>query len=236
MIPETPAGAGSPTTSDKPIIRVVDDDQSFRTAICRLLRSEGFEVREYPSAGAFLLGDDEQAPGCLLLDMRMRGPSGLDLQEALAKRERSLPVIFLTAYADVKMSVRAMKAGAMDFLAKPVKRDALFSTIRAALARDEEKRAAREQVRVLRMRYEALSPREREVLHHVVAGRLNKQIASAIGAAERTVKAHRARVMAKMQAGSVAELVRFVDQLAKSGAPLGGNPASTGSRPPTADS
>ena len=201
-------------TSEKPVIRVVDDDQGFRVAICRLLRAEGFEVREYASAGAFLLGDEEQTPGCVLLDLRMPGPSGLDLQEALAKRERNLPIIFLTAYADVRGSVRAMKAGAMDFLAKPVKRDALVSTIRAALARDEERRTAREQVHSLRARYDALSPREREVLQHVVAGRLNKQIASAIGAAERTVKAHRARVMAKMQAGSVAELVRSVDRLA----------------------
>jgi len=203
-------------TSEKPVIRVVDDDQGFRVALCRLLRAEGFEIREYASAGAFLLGDEEDTPGCVLLDMRMPGPSGLDLQEALAKRERSLPIIFLTAYGDVRMSVRAMKAGALDFLPKPVKREALLATVRAALARDEEKRAAREKLLTLRSRYETLSPREREVLQHVVAGRLNKQIASAIGAAERTVKAHRARVMAKMQAGSVAELVRAVDQLAPS--------------------
>jgi FixJ family two-component response regulator len=213
MEPESRKGGGD-RPSEKPVIRVVDDDQGFRTAICRLLRAEGFEVREYASAGAFLLGDDEESPGCVLLDMRMPGPSGLDLQQALAKRERNLPIVFLTAYADVRMSVQAMKAGAADFLAKPVKRDALFATIRAALARDDEKRSAREEVRSLRSRYEALSPREREVLQHVVAGRLNKQIASAIGAAERTVKAHRARVMAKMQAGSVAELVRSVDRLA----------------------
>jgi len=203
-------------TIEVPVIRVVDDDRGFRTAISRLLRAEGYEVREYASAGDLLLGDEEHTPGCVLLDMRMPGPSGLELQEALAKRERRLPIIFLTAYADVKMSVRAMKAGAMDFLAKPVKRDALLATVRAALARDEERRASREQIRELRARYEALSPREREVLRHVVAGRLNKQIASAIGAAERTVKAHRAHVMAKMQANSVAELVRAYDLLAGS--------------------
>jgi FixJ family two-component response regulator len=201
---------------DVPVIRVVDDDRGFRNAISRLLRAEGYEVREYASAGDLLLSDEECTPGCVLLDMRMPGPSGLELQEALAKRERRLPIIFLTAYADVKMSVRAMKAGAMDFLAKPVKRDALLATVRAALARDEERRASREQIRELRARYEALSPREREVLRHVVAGRLNKQIASAIGAAERTVKAHRAHVMAKMQANSVAELVRAYDLLAGS--------------------
>jgi FixJ family two-component response regulator len=201
-------------TSEKPVIRVVDDDQGFRTAICRVLRAEGYEVREYSSAGALLLDDQNDAPGCVLLDLRMPGPSGLDLQASLAKREQSLPIIFLTAYADVRVSVRAMKAGAMDFLAKPVKRDALLTTVRAALARNQEKRASREELRSLRARYDTLSPREREVLHHVAAGRLNKQIASAIGAAERTVKAHRARVMAKMEAGSVAELVRAVDRLA----------------------
>ena len=200
-------------TSEEPVIRVVDDDQGFRTAISRLLRAAGYQVREYASAGDLLLADEEQTPGCVLLDMRMPGPSGLDLQEALAKRERKLPIIFLTAYADVRMSVRAMKAGAMDFLAKPVKREALLSTVRAALDRDEERRASREHVHELRARYDALSPREREVLRHVVAGKLNKQIASAIGAAERTVKAHRAHVMAKMQANSVAELVRAFDLL-----------------------
>lgn len=203
-------------TSEEPVIRVVDDDQGFRTAISRLLRAAGYQVREYASAGDLLLADEEQTPGCVLLDMRMPGPSGLDLQEALAKRERKLPIIFLTAYADVRMSVRAMKAGAMDFLAKPVKREALLATVRAALDRDEERRASREHVRELRARYDALSPREREVLRHVVAGKLNKQIASAIGAAERTVKAHRAHVMAKMQANSVAELVRAFDILAAS--------------------
>ena len=217
---------------DVPVIRVVDDDRGFRSAISRLLRAEGYEVREYASAGDLLLADEEQTPGCVLLDMRMPGPSGLELQEALAKRERRLPIIFLTAYADVRMSVRAMKAGAMDFLAKPVKRDALLSTVRAALARDEERRASREQIRELRARYEALSPREREVLRHVVAGRLNKQIASAIGAAERTVKAHRAHVMAKMQANSVAELVRAFDLLASSPGGVGDSEEPSGGRRP----
>ena len=205
------------------VIRVVDDDKGFRTAICRLLRVAGYEVREYSSAGALLLEDDEQTPGCVLLDMRMPGPNGLDLQQALVKRERNLPIIFLTAYGDVRNSVQAMKGGAIDFLAKPVKRETLLATVRAALARDEEKRASRVQIRELRVRYDTLSPREREVLRHVVAGRLNKQIASAIGAAERTVKAHRARVMAKMKASSVADLVRLFDVLAAS---AGGVPDS----------
>ena len=198
------------------VIHVVDDDEEMRTGVARLLRSHGYEVRTYGSVGDFLLAPPAGAPGCLVLDLQMPGPSGLDLQEALAKRDRKLPIIFLTAYADVRNSVRAMKGGAMDFLAKPVKREALLAIVRAALARDNERRASREHIRELRARYDALSPREREVLRHVVAGRLNKQIASAIGAAERTVKAHRAHVMAKMQASSVAELVRAYDLLATS--------------------
>jgi len=196
------------------VIRIVDDDHSFRVAVGRVLRMAGYDVREYGSAGDFLMGDATEDPGCVLLDLRMPGPSGLDLQASLARHERSLPIVFLTAHGDVPLSVRAMKAGAADFLVKPVKREALLAAVRAALAKDEERRATREEVRDLRARYEALSPREKEVLQHVVAGRLNKQIASAIGASERTVKAHRARVMEKMQAGSVADLVRAADRVA----------------------
>jgi FixJ family two-component response regulator len=195
------------------VIHVVDDDESFRTAVSRLLRAAGYEVRRYASAGDFLLSDAADSPGCVLLDVRMPGPSGLDLQAALARRGDSLPIVFLTAHGDVPMSVRAMKAGASDFLTKPVKREALLEAIRGALSRGEAGRAAREELQALRKRYRALSPRQREVLHHVVTGRLNKQIAAAIGASERTVKAHRARIMEKMGASSVADLVRAVDRL-----------------------
>lgn len=195
------------------VIRVVDDDQSFRTAVSRLLRAAGHEVREYASAGDFLLAEADQEPGCVLLDLRMPGPSGLDLQASLARSDQSLPIIFLTGHGNVPLTVRAMKAGATDFLVKPVRREALLSAIRIAIEKDRESRARREELRSLRTRYDALSNREREVLEHVVAGRLNKQIASAIGAAERTVKAHRARVMLKMQVTSVAELVRVTDRL-----------------------
>ena len=195
------------------VIRVVDDDQSFRTAVSRLLRAAGHEVREYASAGDFLLAEADQEPGCVLLDLRMPGPSGLDLQASLARSDQSLPIIFLTGHGNVPLTVRAMKAGATDFLVKPVRREALLSAIRIAIEKDRESRARREELRSLRARYDALSNREREVLEHVVAGRLNKQIASAIGAAERTVKAHRARVMLKMQVTSVAELVRVTDRL-----------------------
>ena len=196
-----------------PVIRVVDDDDAFRTAVSRLLHVAGYQIRVYSSAGEFLLQDEDPTPGCVLLDLRMPGPDGLELQAALARRGDPLPVIFLTAHGDVGASVRAMKGGAEDFLMKPVKRDALLAAIRGALARDANRRERREQIRAIRSRYEALSPRERSVLDHVVAGRLNKQIASAIGASERTVKAHRARVMVKMGAGSVAELVRAIDRL-----------------------
>jgi FixJ family two-component response regulator len=204
-------------TSAGPVVRVVDDDSSFRVAVCRLVRKAGYEVREYASAGEFLMREGHDEPGCVLLDVRMPGTSGIDLQASLAKREPSLPIIFLTAYGDVPLSVQAMKGGATDFLSKPVARQELLSAIRKAFADDEKKRTARWELQSLRSRYDALSAREREVLRYVVAGRLNKQIASAIGASERTVKAHRARVMQKMRASSVADLVRVADRLLASG-------------------
>jgi FixJ family two-component response regulator len=196
-----------------PVIRVVDDDQAFRTAITRLLKAGGYEVRPYGSAGDFLLEEEDARPGCVLLDLRMPGPDGLDLQSAISRRPDPLPIVFLTAHGDVPASVRAMKGGAEDFLLKPVKRETLFAAIQSALARDRAGRAAREESDEIRRRYEALSPRERDVLGHVVAGRLNKQIASALGTSERTVKAHRARVMIKMGASSVADLVRSADRI-----------------------
>lgn len=196
-----------------PVVRLVEDDEAFRTAVTRLLRAAGYEVRAYPSAGEFLLSDTDDVPGCALLDLKLPGPSGLDLQAALGKRKDPLPVIFLTAHGDVTASVRALKAGAMDFLTKPVRREALLTAVRAAIANDETRRAQNEELRALRARFNALSPREQQVMRHVVAGRLNKQIAALIGASERTVKAHRARVMIKMRADSLADLVRAADRL-----------------------
>jgi RNA polymerase sigma factor (sigma-70 family) len=199
---------------EKPIVHVVDDDDSLRKAVTRLLRAAGYDVRDYASAGDFALaGRDNDRRGCVLLDVRMPGPSGLDLQEALAKEEEPLPIIFLTAYGDVPTSVRAMKAGAVDFLTKPIKRDVLLSAVRAALARDLRSHTSREQLRDLRTRFAKLTPREREVFDLVVAGRLNKQIAAELGMAERTVKAHRGQVMAKMQVASLAELVHLADKM-----------------------
>ncbi len=201
-------------TDRVPVVHVVDDDDSVRTAVVRLLQAAGHEARAYASAGEFLLGrSDRNAPGCVVLDVRMPGPSGLDLQEALARLEVPLPIVFLTGHGDIPMSVRAMKAGAVDFLTKPVSRDALLGAVRAALARDAETRSVHERRHAFRARYGTLTPREREVFTGVVAGKLNKQIAGELGTAERTIKAHRAQVMEKMQVGSVAELVHAADQL-----------------------
>jgi FixJ family two-component response regulator len=200
-------------TPPTPLVHVVDDDDSVRTAVTRLLRAAGYEVRSWSSAGEFLLAQTGNTAGCVILDVCMPGPSGLDLQEAFGKRNDVLPVIFLTGYGDIPMSVRAMKAGAVDFLTKPVQRQALLSAVRNALTRDEESRKVRERDVALRARYETLTPRERTVFTLVTAGKLNKQIATELGASERTVKAHRAQVMEKMQAASLADLVHVADQL-----------------------
>src|SRR5262249_52766603 len=151
--------------------------------------------------------------GCVVLDVHMPGPSGLDLQAAFGARDDALPIIFLTGHGDIPMSVRAMKAGAVDFLTKPVQGEALLSAVRSALARDAENRAARDRSRALHARYETLTPRERAVYTLVVAGKLNKHIATVLGISERTVKSHRAEVMEKMHATSLAELVQFAEQL-----------------------
>jgi RNA polymerase sigma factor (sigma-70 family) len=207
-------------TPSTPIIHVVDDDDSLRTAVTRLLRAAGYEVRSHASAGDFLLARQASTPGCLVLDVSMPGPSGLDLQDAFARRNDPLPIIFLTGHGDIPMSVRAMKAGAVDFLTKPVQRQELLSAVRNALLRDEESRKAREQDGTLRARLETLTPRERAVFDLVAAGRLNKEIAAELGTSERTVKAHRAQAMEKMQVASVAELVRVAERLQTPGPPL----------------
>jgi FixJ family two-component response regulator len=197
-----------------PIVHVVDDDDAVRTAVVRLLQAAGYEARGYGSAGEFLLGrSDRNAAGCVVLDVRMPGPSGLDLQEALGRLEVPLPIVFITGHGDIPMSVRAMKAGAIDFLTKPVSREALLGAVQTAIARDAERRVARARVQALRARYATLTPREREVFAGVVAGKLNRQIAVELGTAERTVKAHRAQVMEKMQVSSVAELVHLAGEL-----------------------
>ena len=196
-----------------PVVHVVDDDQSLRTALTRLLTAAGYQVRTYASAGEFLLDAAADAPGCLLLDVRMPGPTGLELQQALERTARALPIVFLTAHGDIPTSVGAMRAGAVDFLTKPVKRETLLGAIETALARDVDRRQARAREQELRTRFASLTPREHEVFVHVVAGLLNKQIAGEMNCSIRTVKFHRARVMQKMQVGSVADLVRLAEAL-----------------------
>jgi len=194
-------------------IHVVDDDDSLRTALMRLLGAAGFEARGYASTGEFLLQPVPDRPGCVLLDVRMPGPSGLELQAALQRQGVALPVVFLTGHADVSSSVRAMKAGAVDFLTKPVERATLLDALQRALGLDALQRAARDEAARLRERFAALNPCEREVFDRVVAGKLNKQIADELKIAERTVKLRRAHVMAKLGAGSAAELGRLAERL-----------------------
>ena len=196
-----------------PLIRVVDDDESLRTALLRLLEVAGYEAQGYASTGEFLLHSPRDRPGCVLLDLRLPGPSGLDLQAALPTNGFTLPVVFMTGHPEVAASVRAMKAGAVDFLEKPVERQTLFDALERALARDASQRQARTEAGHLRARFASLSPREHEVLQRVVAGKLNKQIADELGVSERTVKSQRAMLMDKLGAGSPAELGALVERL-----------------------
>jgi RNA polymerase sigma factor (sigma-70 family) len=196
-----------------PLIHVVDDDASMRAALLRLLGAAGFEARGYASTGEFLLQPLPDRPGCLLLDMRMPGPSGLELQASLQQRNITLPVVFLTGHATVDSSVRAMKAGAVDFLTKPVKRDILLEAVQRALAQDATQRMAREEADRLHARFDSLTARQREVFDRIVAGKLNKQIADELAIAERTVKREREQVMAKLEANSTADLGRLAQLL-----------------------
>jgi len=195
------------------IVYVVEDDDGVRRALTRLLRSAGLTVETFPSAKAFLEYTLPDRPACLLLDVRLPGPSGLELQSALGEAQRTLPIIFLTGHGNVPMSVRAMKSGAFDFLQKPFNDQELLGAVQRALGRSRSARAENADRAAVLSRFESLTPREREVLHLVVTGMLNKQIAAQLGAAEKTVKVHRGRVMRKMAADSVADLVRMAQRL-----------------------
>lgn len=191
----------------------VDDDDALRRATQRLLADHGFDVRAYASAEEYLSAYDPRAPGCLLLDLRMPGASGLEVQLALEQRGGPPPIVFLTGHADVPSCVEAMKHGAFDFLEKPVSEARLVTAITRALERDRVRRRELAERAVLERRHETLTPREREVLIAIIAGHLNKQTAFRLGISERTVKLHRARVLEKMRADSVADLVRMAARL-----------------------
>ena len=194
-------------------IFLVDDDEAMRRATARLLDAHGYDVRAFASADEFLRQLQPGEPGCLLLDVRMPGQSGFELQEILLARGVTLPIVFLTGHAEVASSVHAMKQGAVDLLQKPVREPELLQALERALERDAKTRAEDGAVASLRRRYDALTPREREVLAAIVTGQLNKQVAFSLGIAERTVKLHRARVLQKMHADSLAALVRMAGEL-----------------------
>ena len=199
-----------------PVVHVIDDDASLRTALERLFHETGYAVRTYASAGDFLLAAPH-AFGCIVLDLSMPGPSGLDLQDGLVRAGSPMPVVFLSGHAEATHIVRGMKAGAVDFLQKPVDSDTLLAAVEAALERGQRRQAEADQSRQLRACYASLTPRERDVLVHVVAGRLNKQIASDLALSERTVKLARACLMAKMQVRGIPELVRAAELLKAAG-------------------
>jgi FixJ family two-component response regulator len=198
----------SPTT-----VCVVDDDASVRKALERLLKSAGFEVRTFKTAQEFLDQTLPAGPACAVLDVRLPGLSGLDVQAALAERHANVPLIFITGHGDIPMTVRAMKAGAVDFLPKPFDNRALLSAVRQAIVRDSHTRQADAGVASVRARLGTLSPREREVMGLVVKGLLNKQVGHQLGVSEKTVKVHRAHAMQKMGARSFADLVRMAEKL-----------------------
>jgi FixJ family two-component response regulator len=194
-------------------VLIIDDDADLRASVGRLLRSLGIDVQLFVSIADFLKSNPPDGPTCLVLDVRLPGQSGLDLQRELASANRKLPIIFITGYGDIPMSVEAMKGGAIEFLTKPFRDQDLLDAIQLGLARDRSLRKEEKDLTALRERFGSLSPREREIVGQVVRGRLSKQIAHDIGIAEATVKVHRSRAMQKMKAGSLPELGRMADKL-----------------------
>jgi FixJ family two-component response regulator len=200
------------TTSPSPTVFVVDDYAPVRSSISRLLRAAGFAVAAFGAPQEFLAQYDPRIPGCLVLDLAMPALNGLELQRILATKGSALPIIFLTGHGDVPKSVQAMKHGASDFLTKPVNDEDLLAAVRVAIEKDRALRREQAELSEIRARLATLTPREREVLEHVVTGKLNKQIAGDLGTVEQTVKVHRARVMQKLRLQSVAELVRLTER------------------------
>jgi len=196
-----------------PLLHVVEDDEPTRKATARLLTAAGFDVRTYASPSDLLAAPDSGRPGCIILDVRLPGQSGLDLQVALAAREEPLPIIFLTGHAEIPDSVRAIQRGAVDFLTKPVEGAILLEAVSRALVKNVEDRARRTRRRSLRDRYERLTTRERQVFAHLISGQLNKQVAADLSISERTIKLHRARILEKLEVDSMAALARFAVDL-----------------------
>jgi FixJ family two-component response regulator len=196
-----------------PIVFVVDDESAVGVSIKRLLHSVGLEARHFTSASEFLRAKRPDAPGCIVLDVRLPDLSGLDLQQELAKANVDLPVIFVTGHADIPITVRAMKAGAVEFLTKPFREQELLEAVQRAISRHRQTRDQRASMRVLQSRYELLTPREREVYPLVASGLLNKQVAAELNTSEKTIKVHRGQLMQKMEAHSLSDLIRMAEQL-----------------------
>jgi FixJ family two-component response regulator len=213
-----------PGPSEQPIVFVVDDDALVRDAIEDLLQSVGLEVRLFASPGEFLKSRRPDAPGCLVLDVRLPEQSGLDFQTHLVGTDMELPIVFITGHGDIPMSVRAMKSGAVEFLSKPFRDQDLIDAIQAAIARDRARRADARVLVELRRRFAALTPREQDVMRQVVSGRLNKQVAGNLNLSEARVKALRGQIMRKMQAETLPELVRIADRLGIAGGKESGPP------------
>jgi FixJ family two-component response regulator len=195
------------------MVFVVDDEPSVCAALKRLIRAVGLDVQTFASAREFLRADRPDAPGCLVLDVRLPDVSGLDLQEKLIEAKVDLPIIFITGHGDIPMSVRAMKAGAVEFLTKPFKDQDLVNALQHAIAQDRSARQRRAELSGLQARYDLLTSREREIFSHVTSGLLNKQIAAELGTSEKTIKIHRSQVMQKMEADPLADLVRMAAKL-----------------------
>jgi len=211
-----PAGEGLPQGTDSGLVYIVEDDAAVRRALTRLMRSTGLNVTSFALAEDFLIGaSPEMAPACLLADLRLPGLSGLELSEVMQEQGFDLPTVFISGRADLSVGVEAMKRGAVDFLEKPLSETALLNAIVRALDRHRRLRAQQAERTSLSARFQSLTPREREVFNLIVTGLLNKQVGAELGTSEKTVKVHRGRVMQKMEAGSLADLVRMADRLAQ---------------------